>query len=140
MLRLTEEIDSLWRTGQLRTSQVTPLDEVRSTMGVFDETLFRVVPEIYRALDWALGPADSGTRPPLAPPFLRFGSWVGGDRDGNDAVTAKVTYDAMLIQAEHALLAPDAATTPIGPSLTPDAAPTPPPTSPPPPLPPPRAP
>jgi len=74
MRRLTEEIDSLWRTGQLRTSQVTPLDEVRSTMAVFDETLFRVVPEIYRALDWALGPADSGTRPPLAPAFLRFGS------------------------------------------------------------------
>jgi phosphoenolpyruvate carboxylase len=126
MRRLTEEIDSLWRTGQLRTSQVTPLDEVRSTMAVFDETLFRVVPEIYRALDWALGPADSGTRPPLAPAFVRFGSWVGGDRDGNDAVTAKVTYDAMLIQAEHALLALEAATTRIGRSLTADAATTPP--------------
>jgi phosphoenolpyruvate carboxylase len=124
--RLTEEIDSLWRTGQLRTSQVTPLDEVRSTMAVFDETLFRVVPEIYRALDWALGPTDSGMRPPLAPPFLRFGSWVGGDRDGNDAVTAKVTYDAMLIQAEHALLALEAATTRIGRALTADAATTPP--------------
>jgi phosphoenolpyruvate carboxylase len=126
MRRLTEEIDSLWRTGQLRTSHVTPLDEVRSTMAVFDETLFRVVPEIYRALDWALGPADSGMRPPLAPPFLRFGSWVGGDRDGNDAVTAKVTYEAMLIQAEHALLALEAATTRIGRSLTADAATTPP--------------
>jgi phosphoenolpyruvate carboxylase len=124
--RLTEEIDSLWRTGQLRTSQVTPLDEVRSTMAVFDETLFRVVPEIYRALDWALGPTDSGVRPALAPPFLRFGSWVGGDRDGNDVVTAKVTYDAMLIQAEHALLALEAATTRIGRSLTADAATTPP--------------
>src|SRR5260370_26998086 len=117
MRRLTEEIDSLWRTGQLRTSQVTPLDEVRSTMAVFDETLFRVVPEIYRALDWALGPADSGLRPPLAPPFLRFGSWVGGDRDGNGAVTAKVTYEAVAIQAEHALLALEAATTRIGRSL-----------------------
>ena len=125
MRRLTEEIDSLWRTGQLRTSQVTPLDEVRSTMAVFDETLFRVVPEIYRALDWALG-ADSGMRPPLAPAFLRFGSWVGGDRDGNDAVTAKVTYQAMLIQAEHALLALEAATNRIGRSLTADAATTPP--------------
>jgi phosphoenolpyruvate carboxylase len=126
MRRLTEEIDSLWRTGQLRTSQVTPLDEVRSTMAVFDETLFRVVPEIYRALDWALGPTDSGMRPPLAPPFLCFGSWVGGDRDGNDAVTAKVTYNAMLIQADHALLALEAATTRIGRSLTADAATTPP--------------
>jgi phosphoenolpyruvate carboxylase len=126
MRRLTEEIDSLWRTGQLRSSQVTPLDEVRSAMAVFDETLFRVVPEIYRALDWALGPTDSGMRPPLAPPFLRFGSWVGGDRDGNDAVTAKVTYNAMLIQAEHALLALEAATTRIGRALTADAATTPP--------------
>jgi phosphoenolpyruvate carboxylase len=126
MRRLTEEIDSLWRTGQLRTSQVTPLDEVRSTMAVFDETLFRVVPEIYRALDWALGPSDSGMRPPLAPPFLRFGSWVGGDRDGNDAVTSKVTYDAIQIQAEHALLALEAATTRIGRALTADAATTPP--------------
>jgi phosphoenolpyruvate carboxylase len=126
MRRLTEEIDSLWRTGQLRTSQVTPLDEVRSTMAVFDQTLFRVVPEIYRALDWALGPADSGTRPPLASAFLRFGSWVGGDRDGHDAVTAKVTYEAMFIQAQHALLALEAATTRIGRSLTADASTTPP--------------
>jgi phosphoenolpyruvate carboxylase len=126
MRRLTEEIDSLWRTGQLRTSQVTPLDEVRSTMAVFDETLFRVVPEIYRALDWALAPKDSGMRAALAPAFLRFGSWVGGDRDGNDAVTAEVTHDTMQIQAEHALLALEAATTRIGRALTADAATTPP--------------
>jgi phosphoenolpyruvate carboxylase len=124
--RLTEEIDSLWRTGQLRTSQVTPLDEVRSMMAVFDETLFRVVPEIYRALDWALGPADSGLRPPLAPAFLRFGSWVGGDRDGNDSVTAKVMSETMSIQTEHALLALENATTRIGRALTADAATTPP--------------
>ncbi len=126
MRRLTEEIDTLWRTGQLRTSQVTPLDEVRSMTAVFDETLFRVVPEIYRALDWALGPSDSGMRPPLAPAFLRFGSWVGGDRDGNPSVNAKVTHETMLIQAEHALLALEAATTRVGRALTADAATTPP--------------
>src|SRR5205807_1189146 len=60
MRRMTEEVDSLWRTGQLRSSQVTPLDEVRSIMAVFDETLFRVVPEMYRSLDWALGPFGAG--------------------------------------------------------------------------------
>ncbi len=124
--RLTEEIDSLWRTGQLRSSQVTPLDEVRSTMAVFDETLFRVVPEIYRELDRALGSSDTGMRPPLAPAFLRFGSWVGGDRDGNDSVTAKVTAATMAIQAEHALLGLEAATLRIGRALTADAATTPP--------------
>jgi len=126
MRRLTEEIDSLWRTGQLRSSAVTPLDEVRSTMAVFDETLFRVVPEIYRGLDWALGQSDSGTRPALAPPFLRFGSWVGGDRDGNASVTAKVTTETMLIQSDHMLLALEAATSRIGRALTADAATTPP--------------
>src|SRR5712691_2501904 len=126
MRRITEEIDSLWRTGQLRTTQVTPLDEVRSTMAVFDETLFRVVPEIYRELDRALGPSDTGMRPPLAPAFLRFGSWVGGDRDGNDSVTAKVSAATMLIQAEHALLGLEAATLRIGRALTSDAATTPP--------------
>ena len=126
MRRLTEEIDSLWRTGQLRTSQVTPLDEVRSIMAVFDETLFRVVPEIYRSLDWALGPSDAGLRPPLAPAFLRFGSWVGGDRDGNESVTSTVTADTITIQAEHALLAFEAATTRIARAITVDTATTPP--------------
>jgi phosphoenolpyruvate carboxylase len=126
MRRLAEEIDSLWRTGQLRTTHVTPLDEVRSMMAVFDETLFRVVPEIYRALDQSLGPGNSGIRPPLAPPFLRFGSWVGGDRDGNAAVTARVTAETMSIQAEHGLLALETATTRIGRALTADTATTPP--------------
>src|SRR5260221_13575098 len=95
-------------------------------MAVFDETLFRVVPEIYRELDRALGPSDTGMRPPLAPAFLRFGSWVGGDRDGNDSVTAEVTAATMVIQAEHALLGLETATLRIGRAL-PSAAATPPP-------------
>ena len=126
MRRLTEEVDGLWRTGQLRTTQIQPLDEARSVMAIFDETLFRVVPEIYRGLDWALGPHDSGRRPPLAPAFLRFGSWVGGDRDGNDSVTAQVTAQTMAVQSEHILLALEAATARIGRSLTADAVTTPP--------------
>jgi phosphoenolpyruvate carboxylase len=124
--RLVEEIDMLWRTGQLRTTQVQPLDEVRSVMAVFDETLFLVVPEIYRALDRALSPDDCGDRPPLAPSFLRFGSWVGGDRDGNASVTAKVTAETMLVQSEHVLIALEAATNRVGRALTADAVTTPP--------------
>ena len=119
--RLNEEVDSLWRTGQLRTTTIQPLDEVRSVMSVFDETLYRVVPEIYRALDWALGPEDCGRRPPLGPAFLRFGSWVGGDRDGNASVTAEVTAATVLIQSEHILLALENATNRVGRSLTADA-------------------
>jgi phosphoenolpyruvate carboxylase len=119
--RLLEEVDILWRTAQLRSTQVKPLDEVRSVMAIFDDTLFRVVPEIYRELDSVLGPDDAGSRPPLAPAFLRLGSWVGGDRDGNAEVTAEVTVDAINIQADHVLRGLEAATTRIGRSLTADA-------------------
>ena len=124
--RLVEEVDILWRTGQLRMTQVQPLDEVRSVMAVFDETLFLAVPEIYRALDRALGPSDSGRRPPLAPAFLRFGSWVGGDRDGNANITAAVTAATLPIQAEHVLIALENATNRVGRALTADTATTPP--------------
>ena len=124
--RLVEEVDILWRTGQLRATQVQPLDEVRSVMAVFDETLFLAVPEIYRALDRALGPNDSGRRPPLAPAFLRFGSWVGGDRDGNANITAEVTAATLPIQSEHVLIALENATNRVGRALTADVATTPP--------------
>ena len=124
--RLVEEVDTLWRTGQLRATQVQPLDEVRSVMAVFDETLFLAVPEIYRAMDRALGPADSGRRPPLAPPFLRFGSWVGGDRDGNAYITAAVTAATVPIQSEHVLVALENATNRVGRALTADSTTTPP--------------
>jgi phosphoenolpyruvate carboxylase len=124
--RLLEEVDLLWRTAQLRSTQVRPLDEVRSVMAIFDETLFRVVPEIYRDLDAALGPDDAGMRPPIAPAFIRLGSWVGGDRDGNPAVTAKVTVDAMEIHADHVLRGLETALIRIGRSLTADSATTPP--------------
>ena len=49
--RLREEIDLLWRTSALRSQAMQPLDEVRSGAAVFDETLFRLAPSVYRALD-----------------------------------------------------------------------------------------
>jgi phosphoenolpyruvate carboxylase len=116
--RLVEEVDSLWRTAQVRSAHVTPLDEVRSLMAIFDETLFRMVPEVLRSFDSALGHP--------APAFLRFGSWIGGDRDGNPAVTADVTAQAMAIQSEHALLALEAVANRLGRSLTVDVETTPP--------------
>jgi phosphoenolpyruvate carboxylase len=124
--RLLEEVDLLWRTAQLRSTQVRPLDEARSVMAIFDETLFRAVPEIYRDLDAALGPDDAGLRPPMAPAFIRFGSWVGGDRDGNPAVTAAVTVDAMEIHADHVLRGLETALNRVGRSLTADSVTTPP--------------
>ncbi|WP_250573523.1 phosphoenolpyruvate carboxylase [Nonomuraea sediminis] len=115
--RLLEEIDLLWRTAQLRNTKLDPLDEVRTAMAAFDETLFRMVPQVYRSLDKALG-AGSGTRPPLAKPYIRYGSWIGGDRDGNPNVTARVTRETILIQAEHVLSALEAACTRIARTIT----------------------
>src|SRR5580692_4686360 len=120
--RLWEEIDLLWRTSALRSQAMQPLDEVRSGAAVFDETLFRLAPSVYRALDRALQGDDSGRVPPLAPAFLRFGSWIGADRDGNPFVTAEVTLQTAAIQSEHALRALENATARIGRSLTIDAA------------------
>ncbi|HUH07630.1 MAG TPA: phosphoenolpyruvate carboxylase [Egibacteraceae bacterium] len=124
--RLLEEITILWRTAQLRQDRPTPLYEVRRVMAVFDETLFRLVPAVYRELDRALAPDTVGTRPPQFEPFLEWGSWVGGDRDGNPTVTADVTRDAMAIQAEHVLRGLENATRRIGRSMSASATSTPP--------------
>ncbi|MCJ7710575.1 MAG: phosphoenolpyruvate carboxylase, partial [Chloroflexi bacterium] len=123
--RIREEISLLWHTGDLRAVAPTPLDEVRSALVIFDETLFTVVPRFQRAVDRALdaatggdrgpgGPAGAapvpvyagdsgrtGTRPVAAPALLRFGSWIGADRDGHPGVTSDVTLHAARLQAEH---------------------------------------
>jgi phosphoenolpyruvate carboxylase len=115
---LREEVDLLWRTAPLRVKPMTPADEVRTVMTAFDETLFRLVPAVYRSLDRALAGDASGTIESPAPAYIRFGSWVGGDRDGNPNVTAAVTREAALIQSDHALRALEAACARIGRALT----------------------
>jgi phosphoenolpyruvate carboxylase len=124
--RLHEQIDLLWRTAQLRTKAMEPLDEVRTVMAAFDQTLFRVVPLVYRSLDHVLAGPGSGAVAPTVPAFLRIGSWVGGDRDGNPFVTAQVTRETAVIQADHALRALENATQAVGRALTADAGATPP--------------
>ena len=119
--RLREEIDLLWLTSPLRDKAMEPIDEVRTVMAAFDETLFTVAPTLYRALDEAnRGQADAHAAPAASaiPAFLRFGSWVGADRDGNPFVTAQVTRETAVIQADHALRALENATTRIGRALT----------------------
>ena len=98
-----------------------PIDEVRTVMAAFDETLFSVAPgRVPGARRGAPGrPTARGRRPrPAVPAFLRFGSWVGADRDGNPFVTAQVTRETAVIQADHALRALENATTRIGRALT----------------------
>jgi phosphoenolpyruvate carboxylase len=101
--RLLEEITILWRTDQVRSRRPGPLDEVRTAMVAFDETIFRAVPQLYRELDRVLGPDDVGAREPASRAFVRWGSWVGADRDGNPEVTAEVTRATAAIQADHLL-------------------------------------
>ena len=113
--QLREEITLLWRTSDLRLVAPAPLDEVRSAMAFFDATLFTLVPRLYRAVDAALDGAPvrattpasdtgrTGTRPPLVGPFVAWGSWIGGDRDGNPQVTAETTEKTLRIQADHVL-------------------------------------
>jgi phosphoenolpyruvate carboxylase len=115
---LREQVDLLWRTSQLRVKAMDPIDEVQTVLAAFDETVFRVVPAVYRELDRALAGEDSGHTASAVPAFLRFGSWVGGDRDGNPFVTARVTRETATIQADHVLRALEAATTRIGRALT----------------------
>jgi len=117
--RLAEQVSVLWRTAQLRRQRPTPLDEVRTMTSVFDESLFLLVPTLYRELERAL--ADAGLSPPerlVARPVLAWGTWVGGDRDGNPGVTHGVTRAAMDIYAEHVLRGLENASRRIGRSLT----------------------
>ncbi|MDX2375828.1 phosphoenolpyruvate carboxylase [Microbacterium sp. LRZ72] len=124
--RMLEEVDTLWRTAPLRAEKPSPTDEVRAVMAVFDDTLYTAVPDTYRRVDDALQGADAGRVAPLVTPFVRIGTWVGGDRDGNPFVTAKVTRKAAGIAAEHVLRGLERTTSRVGRSLTLDAGSTPP--------------
>jgi phosphoenolpyruvate carboxylase len=120
--RLLEEITVLWRTALVRSRRLEPLDEVRTMMAVFDETLFRLAPTLYRTADEALRSGADTVQPPQVPAFLRLGSWVGGDRDGNPLVTADITRQTADIHADHVLRALENATRRIGGALSLDEA------------------
>ena len=82
-----------------------PLDEVRTALVFFDSTLYSLVPAIQRSIEAAIGkpPVASGPDEEPLPPILRWGSWIGADRDGHPGVTAEVTEQAARIQADHVL-------------------------------------
>jgi phosphoenolpyruvate carboxylase len=118
MRRLREEITGLWHTDPVRRSRPEPLDEVRAMLALFDQTIFTTLPLVYREVDRAIDPEGSGVRPPSFPPFLRWGTWVGGDRDGNPSVTARTTEAASAIATDHVLRGLEAATRRIARSLS----------------------
>ena len=100
--RLREVVTALVATRGSRTDRPSPQEEVRAGIRVFERTLLDTVPAVYRELAFRLAKAWPG-EPFHIPPFLRFGSWIGGDRDGNPFVTAEVTRYALDRQRAIAL-------------------------------------
>lgn len=100
--KLLNEVLTLWQTDELRDRKPTVIDEVRNGLYYFDETLFEVLPSVYEELERCLSkyyPEDRWH----VPDFLRFGSWIGGDRDGNPSVTANVTWETLQLHRQLAL-------------------------------------
>ena len=123
--QLIEEIDTMWRTAPLREEKPKPEAEVRAIMSVFDKTLFEAVPHMYGRINSAIQGDTAGLEKPIVSPFLRIGSWVGGDRDGNPFVTPKVTRTAAGIASEHILIALEKVAKNVGRGLTLDGTTTP---------------
>jgi phosphoenolpyruvate carboxylase len=123
---MLEEVDTLWRTAPLRTDKPTPVDEVRSIMAVFDETLYTAIPKVYQRIEDVLNGDRARDEPPMIRSFVRLGTWVGGDRDGNPFVTAAVTKKAAGIASEHVLLGLERTASRVGRGLTLDSVTTPP--------------
>jgi phosphoenolpyruvate carboxylase len=99
---MRREIVGAWHTEEVRRERPSPLDEVRSGLAVFEETLWDAVPQFCRSLDRTLRQV-TGRGLPLDAAPIRFGSWMGGDRDGNPSVTPDVTRRACLMARWTAL-------------------------------------
>jgi phosphoenolpyruvate carboxylase len=87
---LRREVFAAWETDEIRARRPTPVDETIAGLLIFEQTLWDAVPRFLRSLDLALTRATGRPLPLDAAP-LRFGSWMGGDRDGNPTVTPEVT-------------------------------------------------
>jgi phosphoenolpyruvate carboxylase len=90
---LYREITAFWHTDEILRRKPTPLEEARGGLLIFEQSLWETVPTVLRELDRVLQRLNGQGLPPGSTP-LRFGSWMGGDRDGNPNVTHRVTRDA----------------------------------------------
>ena len=99
------EITSLWQTDEVRSRRPTVYDEIKMGLDYYDVSIFETLPELYREISAALLAAyDLKIEPLQLPLVLRFGSWIGGDRDGNPFVTPDVTRAALQLARGHLLL------------------------------------
>jgi phosphoenolpyruvate carboxylase len=108
MARLEEqvmaEITSLWQTDEVRSRRPTVYDEIKMGLDYYDVSIFATLPSLYREIAEALNAAYGLTlEAHELPKVLAFGSWIGGDRDGNPFVTAEVTRNAIQLAREHLL-------------------------------------
>src|SRR3954466_1883206 len=104
--QLRRAVLTLWQTNLLRRTKLTVLDEVANGLSFYDYTFLHEVPRLHCALEDRLhaedATGDTGAREELAS-FLRMGSWIGGDRDGNPFVTAEVMRGTLRLQASRVL-------------------------------------
>jgi len=99
------EITSLWQTDEVRSRRPTVYDEVKMGLDYYDVSIFATLPGLYREIAEALRAAYGLViEPHELPQVLKFGSWIGGDRDGNPFVTPEVTRDAIQLARGHLLL------------------------------------
>ena len=109
MVRLEEliraEITSLWQTDEVRSRRPTVYDEIKMGLDYYDVSIFATLPSLYREIAEALR-ASYGLEieAHALPQVLSFGSWIGGDRDGNPFVTPEVTREAIQLARGHLLL------------------------------------
>jgi len=94
---------TLWQTSILRRNRLKVIDEVVNGLSYYDYTFFKELPRVYASLEDQLAAMDPIWQSVEIPSFLRMGSWIGGDRDGNPFVTADALKQALLLQSKHAL-------------------------------------
>jgi phosphoenolpyruvate carboxylase len=99
------EITSLWQTDEVRSRRPTVYDEIKMGLDYYDVSIFATLPNLYREIAEALRASYAlEIEPHELPQVLSFGSWIGGDRDGNPFVTPEVTRDAVRLARGHLLL------------------------------------
>ncbi len=99
--RIAELIDLIWQTNELRDTRPTPVDEARSAIYYFDEIFSEVAGDLFDDFAHQMSRLGVSYPPTLAP--ISFGTWVGGDRDGNPNVTPGVTFEVLELQHDRAL-------------------------------------